>query len=387
MYVEPTVKDVVSVSGHARPVAVEVAKLRKEFGTGRRGVVAVADVDLKVYKGELLVLLGPSGCGKTTLLRSIAGLETPTSGSISVGGQQVYSAEGRVNLPPERRRLGMMFQSYALWPHMTVFANVAYPLASKGLRKDQLRDLVARTLANLSVDGLEHRYPGELSGGQQQRVALARAIVASPSVLLFDEPLSNVDARVRRNLRSQIRELKERTQFAGIYVTHDQEEAMELADSLAVMEHGQIKQIGSSRDVYKAPASHYVAAFVGEINRLAAEIVSSSGPMVASTPLGLVELAVPSPLAKGTRGGVVVRPERIALRGASSAKPPGSGLHAVGRIVDATYLGASLEIRVIVNGADLLVVMSDPAWEGSHLAVGMNVHVEIEAKDLQWLAN
>ncbi|RZA13144.1 MAG: ABC transporter ATP-binding protein, partial [Lysobacteraceae bacterium] len=251
---------------------VEVRNLTRRYrGKGAGGqasvVTAVDDVSLSVRAGELVVLLGPSGCGKTTLLRSVAGLDRPDAGTIQINGRSVFNAGANLFVPPEDRHIGMMFQSYALWPHMTVAQNVAYPLASSRGRAETFAPQVAAMLDKLGVSGLGHRYPGELSGGQQQRVALARALIASPSVILFDEPLSNVDAKVRRRLRAELRELKARTNFAGIYVTHDQEEAMELADTLVVMDSGRIRQSDAPRHVYAHPASLYVAEFVGEMNR------------------------------------------------------------------------------------------------------------------------
>jgi iron(III) transport system ATP-binding protein len=244
-------------TGGAEGLVVEALGLRKDFSgrgaDGRQGsVVAVDGVDLRVRSGELVVLLGPSGCGKTTLLRCIAGLERPTGGEIRVRGRTVFSHTNGCFVPPEHRRIGMMFQSYALWPHMTVSENIGYPLTALPRPERQAR--VVEMLDRLGIAGLGHRYPGELSGGQQQRVALARALVASQSLLLFDEPLSNVDAKVRRRLRTELRDLKRRSNFAGIYVTHDQEEAMELADTLVVMESGQVRQVASPRAVYERHA-------------------------------------------------------------------------------------------------------------------------------------
>ena len=294
--------------------AVSIRGLRKVYRARGRSVVGVDKVDLDVGPGELVVLLGPSGCGKTTLLRSVAGLETPDEGEISIDGRNVFSARGKRFLPPEDRRLGMMFQSYALWPHMTVYQNVAYPLSSLGSgQRGDVRARVQDALSRLGVAGMEERFPSELSGGQQQRVALARALIARPSVILFDEPLSNVDARVRRRLRAQLRDLKQETRFSGIYVTHDQEEAMELADRLAVMDAGRIAQIGSSRDVYERPNSLYVAGFVGEVNHWPAEIVSATADSaVARTAFGDFPIAAAG-LAVGGKGALTIRPERVRL--------------------------------------------------------------------------
>ena len=373
----------------ARSPVVSVRGLRKVYRaktkTSAGEVVAVDDVDLTVGQGELVVLLGPSGCGKTTLLRSIAGLETPSSGEIEIGGSHVYSARSRINLPPEARRIGMMFQSYALWPHMTVFANIAYPLKEKsGYGREEVESRVAELLGRLGIQGLEKRYPGELSGGQAQRVALARALSASPSILLFDEPLSNVDAKVRRRLRAELREVKQLTGFAGVYVTHDQEEAMELADRLAVMENGNIRQIGSPRDVYTRPASIYVASFVGEINKWPATAKSAEGSgILVESELGQVALratsATPAP---GQRGWLTIRPERIRLEEARSNDE--SAL--VGCVTDVVFLGSRYELRVRLNGGtDVLACITDDGRTELLPARGDKVRIAFEGEGLQWL--
>jgi iron(III) transport system ATP-binding protein len=245
--------------------------LAKRFRSEGEEVHALNGVDLRVGRGQMLVLLGPSGCGKTTLLRCIGGLENPDEGEISLGGRIVTSRARNINILPENRNLGMMFQSYGLWPHMTVYRNVAYPLENQAnLARQAASEKVSAMLETMGLSALGERYPGQLSGGQQQRVALARALVASPTALLFDEPLSNVDAQVRKRLREEIRQMKEQRGFAGVYVTHDQEEAMALADVLAVMQDGEIRQIGSPLEIYRRPRTLYVARFIGEANTLAA---------------------------------------------------------------------------------------------------------------------
>lgn len=370
--------------------AVQVTRLTKVYRTrGHAGVVAVDGIDLRVCEGELLVLLGPSGCGKTTLLRSIAGLETPDRGDIVIGGRQVFDSDKRRNLPPEERRIGMMFQSYALWPHMTVFQNVAYPLDSLG-RADRgdVQAKVQEVLTRLGVSGFDHRYPSELSGGQQQRVALARALVASPSVILFDEPLSNVDARVRRRLRAQLRELKQQTHFAGIYVTHDQEEAMELADTLAVMEHGRIRQMGTSHEVYRRPTSLYVAGFVGEINRWKARIESVHGASaVVSTGIGTFRVgSLGEGVRPGAEGWLVIRPERVKVLPLSDADPDRESHCFRGRVKESTYFGARCEIRVDVAGHDVMAWMFDVDSSCLYPVPGEEVQVRPEETSLQWLS-
>ncbi|MCC6472295.1 MAG: ABC transporter ATP-binding protein [Burkholderiales bacterium] len=376
--------------GRGLALAVRVDGLAKSYRSGGHPPVPAVDgVDLGVRVGELLVLLGPSGCGKTTLLRCIAGLETPDAGEILIGGRRVFSAANRVGLPPEERRIGMMFQSYALWPHMTVFENVAYPLTS--LSREARRDVRAKVqdvLSRLGVAGFDHRYPSELSGGQQQRVALARALVASPSVILFDEPLSNVDARVRRRLRAQLRELKQQTRFAGIYVTHDQEEAMELADTLAVMDHGRIRQIAPGREVYNRPASLYVAGFVGEINRWAGQVEAVEGSSAqVSTGLGTLRLALErAGVGPGDQGWVVIRPERVKLlRAGAPGVPAEDEPRLRGTVRESTHFGARCEVLVDVSGQQVMVWMFDVDSSCSYPEPGETVEVLPESASLRWL--
>nr|WP_236589401.1 ABC transporter ATP-binding protein [Ramlibacter aurantiacus] len=363
-------------------MAVEVRGLRKHYvgkGADRRRseVVAIDGVDLQVRAGELVVLLGPSGCGKTTLLRCIAGLERPQHGEVRVHGRIVFSAEAGVFVPPEHRHIGMMFQSYALWPHMTVQDNVAYPLAGHAPRA-QREQQVDGMLERLGIAGLGHRYPGELSGGQQQRVALARALIASQSLVLFDEPLSNVDAKVRKRLRAELREVKRRNGFAGVYVTHDQEEAMELADTLVVMESGRIRQVGSPRAVYERPASIYVADFVGDINRWPARLVE---PGRARCELGTLQLSDrPAQARDGDDGWVGIRPEHVNLAPASA----GTLINRVPAIVqDIVHLGARIECRMSAGGMPLTAHVADA--QAHHLSVGQAVDALLPPEMLRWL--
>jgi iron(III) transport system ATP-binding protein len=369
----------------ASGAAVSIRGLRKVYRARGRSVVGVERVDLDVGAGELVVLLGPSGCGKTTLLRSVAGLETPDEGEISIDGRTVFSARARRFLPPEDRRLGMMFQSYALWPHMTVYQNVAYPLSSldSGKRGD-VRARVHDALSRLGVAGMEERFPSELSGGQQQRVALARALIGRPSVILFDEPLSNVDAKVRRRLRAQLRDLKQETQFSGIYVTHDQEEAMELADRLAVMNAGRIAQLGSSREVYERPNSLYVASFVGEVNHWPAEIVAATQDGgVARTSFGDFPVAAAG-LKVGAKGGLTIRPERLRLAPAG-AEAGSAGPRARGTLREMVFLGARCEARIVLKDAEAMAWIFEAVTHESPLSAGAAVDVIFDPASLQWL--
>ena len=244
-------------------IGVGVENLSITYRQGRKAVRALDRISIEVRQGDFLVLLGPSGCGKSTLLNAIAGLLKPDEGTISIAGRMVLGSGGSVNVPPNGRNLGMIFQSYSLWPHMTVQENVAFPLKRRGFSRTVVRPKVEAALDLVRCSALGDHYPGQLSGGQQQRIALARAIVAEPAVLLFDEPLSNLDANLRRQLRDEIAALHNRLAFSGIYVTHDQAEALSLGTSVAVMKTAEIEQIGSPQEVHNNPASEYVAWFLG----------------------------------------------------------------------------------------------------------------------------
>ena len=241
---------------------IEVENLEVRYGS----VTAVAGVSFQVRSGEQLTLLGPSGCGKTTTLRAIAGLERPTTGVIRIGGKCVYASAQRVNMPAEMRGLSMVFQSYAIWPHMTVYDNVAYGLRVRRQNPQEIRDKVRRALDLVHMGAYEQRQASQLSGGQQQRVALARACVFSPSVLLFDEPLSNLDAKLRADMRIELRELQHRLGITSVYVTHDLEEALAMSDRIIVMRNGHIEQTGSPAEIYNFPRNAFVADFVGSSN-------------------------------------------------------------------------------------------------------------------------
>src|SRR5690242_1128795 len=245
---------------------LRVDSLVKRFSADAERAAAVNRISFSVPKGKLFTLLGPSGCGKTTTLRCIAGLERPEEGTISVAGNPQVDAKRDIFVAPHRRGIGMVFQSYAIWPHMTVYQNVAYALEVRRTPRDEVRRRTMEALERVGLAGLAERAAPHLSGGQQQRVALARAIVGRPSLLLFDEPLSNLDAKLRERMRAEIRELQQRLHLTAIYVTHDQAEALALSDTIAVMEAGKILALGSPREIYAAPASRFVADFVGATN-------------------------------------------------------------------------------------------------------------------------
>ncbi len=286
---------------------VEITNIDKYYGAQH----VVDGLSLVVEEGEFCVLLGPSGCGKTTTLRCVAGLEVPTRGQIRIGADVVTDATRGHSLHPSRRDIGMVFQSYALWPHMNVFANVAYPLRA---RRKYLGELHGKVGAALEIVGLSHlarRYPSELSGGQQQRVALARAIVSDPGVLLFDEPLSNLDAQLRQRLREDLRRLHDRARRTALYVTHDHAEALALADRIAIMRDGRIEQVGMPEEVFARPETRYVADFVGYENFLPATVIGmdggATGVEVPALGIGL-RVREPRPRAPGERLLLAMRP-------------------------------------------------------------------------------
>ena len=256
------------VSSEAR-ISASLSGLGKSFVVKGRQVDALCEVDLDVHEGEYVVIVGPSGCGKSTLIRCIAGLESPSTGSVTLNGRTVYDAERRVDLKVNDRNLGMVFQNYALWPHMSVETNVAYPLRMRKVGKGERESRVASVLKTLQCEPLATRLPAELSGGQQQRIALARALVYEPELLLLDEPLSALDALLRISLRTELLQLHRALGFTALHITHDQEEALEMGDRVILMREGRIEQAGPPAEVYKRPVSPYAAHFLGVRNRLA----------------------------------------------------------------------------------------------------------------------
>jgi iron(III) transport system ATP-binding protein len=321
------------------PASVEFRNVTKAYGA----VTAVDDVSFVIEPGTLVTLLGPSGCGKTTTLRLIAGLEMATGGSIRIGDRDV------TRLSAADRDVSMVFQSYALFPHMNVLENVAYGPSVQGLPRQQVQQMAAEKLALVGLSGLEKRAPSELSGGQQQRVAVARALVLEPQVLLFDEPLSNLDAKLRRRVREEIRELQLKLNLTVAYVTHDQEEALAVSDRIIVMSNARIAQRGTPRELYEEPANLFVADFIGDANVIDAEVVEERGER------GLVRLG-PLQMELSRRGAqrgpvkLAIRPDAAAL----SSAPVAQGLEAT--VAKAAYLGRQREYTVSTPVGDLFVV-------------------------------
>jgi iron(III) transport system ATP-binding protein len=290
------------------------------------GVRAVDHVSFAVNRGEHLTLLGPSGCGKTTTLRAVAGLEKPLSGRIVIGGQVVFDGAAGINLPPERRGLSMVFQSYAIWPHMTVFDNVAFGLTVRGASAAAKREAVARSLSLVDLASFADRPATALSGGQQQRVALARAVAFDSKVVLLDEPLSNLDARLRASMRSELKQLQRQLGFTSIYVTHDQEEALSLSDRVIIMRAGVIEQQGSPDEIHYAPRTRFAAEFLGTGNILSCTVRSDgaqAGGSIAELESGIRIAARATALADGTRAWLGFRPINVELKKAAGEHAPG----------------------------------------------------------------
>ncbi len=347
-------------------LSVMLREVRKNFGA----VAAVDGVSLEVAQGEFFFLLGPSGCGKTTLLRMIAGFVEPDGGEIRFGERLMN------DVPPHRRNTGMVFQNYALWPHMSVFENVAYGLELRKIAAAERKRLVAEALELVQMTGLEARRPNELSGGQQQRVALARALVIRPDVLLLDEPLSNLDAKLRLEMRQELRRIHAQTKVTTIYVTHDQKEALSLAQRLAVMKDGRVQQVGTPRDVYVRPANRFVMEFIGQANLLRGR----------AEPLNATEVTVDTPYgrirARGTARGEVtccIRPEALTL----GAGPSANCL--TGRVKEVTYLGdqAQLVLTLAAPGAEteeVSLLLHNP--KGTLAEPGQEVRACFEPEDV-----
>ncbi|HEX6118885.1 MAG TPA: ABC transporter ATP-binding protein [Dongiaceae bacterium] len=315
-----------------RSAAVVLEKVRKQYGA----VMAVEDVSIVIEAGTLVTLLGPSGCGKTTTLRMIAGLEMPNAGRVLIGGKDVTL------LPPNERDASMVFQSYALFPHMTVLENVSYGLADSALSRAQRLDKAHEGLRLVGLEGYDGRLPSELSGGQQQRVACARALVLEPQVLLFDEPLSNLDAKLRRRMREEIRDLQQKLSLTSIYVTHDQEEALAVSDKIVVMNKGRIAQEGAPADLYERPADPFVADFIGGANLVPCEIVRRQGAN-ATVRFGGIELEVAAPQIDSDAGYLVVRSAAASLTPTDTGGAGRSANALMATVRKATYLGGQWE--------------------------------------------
>jgi iron(III) transport system ATP-binding protein len=347
---------------------ITIKGLSKNFGAGEEKFAAVADLDLEIRDNQFVTLLGPSGCGKTTTLRLIAGYVMPDAGSIHVDGRLV-SAPGNV-VPPDQRGMGMVFQNYAVWPHKTVYENVVFGLKLRKIPAAEARRKVAETLALVNLTGLEARYPNELSGGQQQRVALARSLVVEPEILLLDEPLSNLDAKLRERMRTELKILQRRTGITFVYVTHDQAEALALSDQIAVIHGGRLQQYGTPHDVYARPVNRLVADFMGLVNLVAGKVLDAraGGGKIAVGAITL-DVTLPAGTAVGESVEVAIRPENIRL-----ARPANGAARA--KITERIFLGNISEYYATLDSGQTLRVQTHPQQV---FALDEPVAVEIDA--------
>jgi iron(III) transport system ATP-binding protein len=350
---------------------ITIKGLSKRFGAGDGSLAAVADLELDIKDNQFVTLLGPSGCGKTTTLRLIAGYITPDSGTIEVAGRLLSSPQAVV--PPAERGMGMVFQNYAVWPHKTVFENVAFGLKLRKLKSSAVRQKVADMLALVNLGGLERRYPGELSGGQQQRVALARSLVVEPGILLLDEPLSNLDAKLRERMRTELKQLQRRTGITFVYVTHDQGEALALSDQVAVISGGRLQQYGTPFDVYAQPANRMVADFMGSVNLVPGRIrdMKNGVAAVELAPDLTVAIARVDGLAVGERVDVAIRPENVRL-----ASPPDPPAGLLAKVTNQVFLVNLCEYEVAMPSGPVLRVQTHPLQQ---FKIGEAVAVEIDA--------
>jgi iron(III) transport system ATP-binding protein len=349
---------------------VEIRGLRKQFGHE----VAVDGIDIDVPEGHFVTLLGPSGCGKTTTLRCLAGLERADAGDIYIADECVVSCERDIWVPPEKRNLGMVFQSYAVWPHLTVFDNVAYGLRVRGASRSELASRTRHALELVGLAGLAERFATRLSGGQQQRVALARALAYNPRVILFDEPLSNLDANLREQMRFELTRLQHDLGITSVYVTHDQSEALVMSDTIIVMNRGRILQQGDPETIYAEPETRFVADFIGVANLLPVRVLQSEAApgqsVVESTWGGAHRLCcfANTRLASGQEATLVIRPEEVRL---SIERPDVSDNVLPGQVCETIYLGNFLDCRVDVDGQEIRVQLE----HAEELPRGAHVHL------------
>jgi len=358
------------MQAQSNPPVLEVRSLTKAFGATR----AVDAISFTVHAGEILVIVGGSGCGKTTTLRCIAGLEHPTDGEIHLDGALIASAAHSV--APERRGVGMVFQSYALWPHKTIFGNVAYGLERRGLKAQEIKAKVFEALTQVGLQDYAERFPSSLSGGQQQRVALARSAVLRPKLLLLDEPLSNLDAKLREHMREELQDMIRLFDMTAIHITHDQEEAMALADRIICMREGRIEQIGAPREVYRSPVNRYVADFIGSSNILEPLRVEAAldGSLVD---FGTVQLrSTQAPDAAGAKPAIAVRVEAVELH---ASAPQGENVLPA-TVTKVTYIGGSNLYRLKAGSLSLTARASDD------YAFGETVHLRIAPCDVRLIA-
>jgi iron(III) transport system ATP-binding protein len=324
---------------------LDVISLSKSYKTAKDEVMAVDSLSFRIGEREFVTLLGPSGCGKTTTLRCVAGLEVPLKGEISIAGNPVFSESKRINVPVEKRDIGIVFQSYAIWPHMSVFENVAFPLRSRGgVPRREIERRVKEALRTVRMEELISRPAPQLSGGQQQRVALARALVKQPKLLLLDEPLSNLDAVLRDEMRVEIKEICKDLEISVLYVTHDQVEALAMSDRILVMRGGRVLQEGPPSEIYHRPENQFVASFIGAANLLEGRVKGSrDGLADVETPYGIIECVLSKGLSSGDKVLLSVRPEELVVL----REPPEQRANLLtGKVASMSFLGESLDCRI-----------------------------------------
>ncbi|HEY4134643.1 MAG TPA: ABC transporter ATP-binding protein [Alphaproteobacteria bacterium] len=365
---------------------ISIKNLHVHYQGAAGNVHAVRGINIEVKQGQFYTMLGPSGCGKTTTLRCIAGLEQPSGGEISINGKVVYSDKSNTIVPPYRRDIGMVFQSYAIWPHLNVFENVAFPLREMKSRpsSEEIKRRVMDALKLVQLSGYEDRPAPFLSGGQQQRLALARALVREPAVLLLDEPLSNLDAKLREETRTEIRDLVKRLGITTVYVTHDQIEALTMSDVVAVMDRGLIVQEASPVDIYRQPKVRFVADFIGLTNFVPGTVkeapVNGSKQGVVETASGVIRCTLPEGASKGDKVLIVVRPEDVNLIPVGSAT---TNNVITGVVSAAMFMGDSKEYRIQLKDNAAIRLKLHPATE---ISEGQEVHVELPAERCRALA-
>jgi iron(III) transport system ATP-binding protein len=363
-----------SISGPYRQRAMEIhiKNLSKDFFSEGKRINALANVNLTIPSNQIFTLLGPSGCGKTTLLRCIVGLETPDSGEISIREEIVFSKEKRIFIPPEKRGLGMVFQTYAIWPHMNVFDNVAYPLQTRKEPKEDIKRKVEKTLRFVQLEGFENRPATKLSGGQQQRVALARALVAEPTVILFDEPLSNLDAKLREETRKELRSFLTELKITAVYVTHDRIEALSLSDSMAVMKDGRIVEIGTPKKIYFDSDHRFVADFIGRANLIDGKVTAvEDSYSIIDSDIGTVACQKSPDLPPGNAVTICVRPEFIKVMEGGT----GDGRNIFrGRVESLVFVGEAYEGEISIAGTRLITRIEPTAdvKEGDEIALSFD---------------
>lgn len=360
---------------------VRIGALEKYFGEGAERVHVLKGVTLEIPEGSLYTFLGPSGCGKTTTLRCVAGLERPDSGHIDIDDKTVYRAPGGAYVPPNHRPIGMVFQSYAIWPHMTVAQNVGYPLSIHRRPRAEIRSRVKDVLKIVGLDGLEDRPAPKLSGGQQQRVAFARALINEPKVMLLDEPLSNLDAKLREQMRFEIKALQRRVGITTIYVTHDQSEALAISDQIAVMHGGRLIEVGQPHQLYSRPKRKFTATFLGLTNLIEGKVAAvgqNSELSHLETSLGNMTFFPAVPLEQGARAAISIRPENVAVH---KQRPDSAENVVEGTVHDAVFMGEAYHCQVAV-GDQLIRVHSHPM---NAVPLGEKVYLVLDPKSCNGL--